>query len=84
MLVVQCKNHTAPVSPSVVRELYGVLLHEEADGAVLVATGGFSNAAKEFAEGKPITLLDSSDVFRMEKGIAPSFSFFDETSARNT
>jgi restriction system protein len=57
--VVQCKRYKSACGPSVVRELYGAMLHAGATRAVLICLGGFSAAAKEFAAGKRIRLVDS-------------------------
>ena len=57
-VIVQCKAHRARVGPGAVRDLYGTFLHESGtDEAWLVATHGFSKAAREFAAGKSIRLL---------------------------
>ena len=66
--IVQCKNHRKPVGPAVVRELYGVCVHERAIGGVLVASGGFSSSARAFASDKPLTLIDMNLVLAMEAG----------------
>lgn len=64
--IVQCKNHRKPVGPAVVRELYGVCVHERAIGGVLVASGGFSSSAIAFASDKPLTLIDMNLILAME------------------
>jgi HJR/Mrr/RecB family endonuclease len=63
--VVQCKQHASPVSPAVVREIYGALLHHKADGAKIVCTNGFTSGAIKFAEGKPIELLAIDEILKM-------------------
>ena len=65
--VVQCKSHKSSVGPAVVRELYGSMVAFRADNAILACTGGFTKGAKEFAHGKPITLVDASDLARMSE-----------------
>ena len=67
--VVQCKRHKSPTGPSVVRELYGSMVASRADNAILACTGGFTKGAREFASGKPITLVDASDLARMSESI---------------
>lgn len=59
-IVVQCKAYAKPIGPHVVRELYGTLLSERANYAVLVAPHGFTAAASRWAGGKPIQLLDAT------------------------
>lgn len=58
-MVVQCKAYAKPIGPGPVRDLYGTLLHQGAQLGILVAPRGFSEAAKRWASGKPIQLLDA-------------------------
>ena len=60
--VVQCKAHKRPIGPAVVRELYGAMVAARADHAALVCTGGFTKGVRDFAENKPITLLQTRDI----------------------
>jgi restriction system protein len=60
--IVQCKRYIGSVGEPVVRDLYGTLLHEEAQGAFLVTTGSFTQQASEWAVGKPISLFDGEDL----------------------
>ena len=56
--LVQCKHwkvYKVGVSP--VRELFGILMAEKADHAVLVTTGRFTQDARAFAAGKPMELI---------------------------
>ncbi len=50
----------AKVGVEKVRELFGILMHEEAEEAVLVTRGIFSEQALSFAAGKPMKLIDGS------------------------
>lgn len=56
--IVQCKRYRKTISPDVVRELYGTLMHERVAHAFLVSTASISNSAREWAQGKPMTLID--------------------------
>lgn len=56
--VVQCKRYRDTVGAEVVRELYGTLIHEQVAHAFLVTTADISEAAREWARGKPMTLVD--------------------------
>jgi restriction system protein len=56
--IVQCKRYQHTVGPDIVRELYGTLIHERAMRGFLVTTADISEAAEEWARGKPITLID--------------------------
>lgn len=64
-LGVQCKNYHKPVAQAVIRELAGAMLHENLDGGIVIASSGYTKRAKEFAENKPIKLLDINDILRM-------------------
>lgn len=63
-IIVQCKAHRHYISPSIVRDLYGTLMHHGADEAWLISTAGFLGGAKAFAKGKPIRLLTITDILR--------------------
>lgn len=56
--IVQCKRYSGSVGEPVVRDLYGTMLHEEAQGAYLMTTGTFTQKAQSWAVGKPIILYD--------------------------
>ncbi|MDV3455874.1 restriction endonuclease [Sphingomonas sp. HF-S4] len=62
--LVQCKAFAKPVSPAVVRELYGTLTHSDAQVAILATLHGISKAAAEWAQGKPIIIMKADDVLR--------------------
>lgn len=64
-LGVQCKNYHKPAAQVVIRELAGAMLHENLDGGIVIASSGYTKRAKEFAENKPIELLNINDVLRM-------------------
>jgi HJR/Mrr/RecB family endonuclease len=56
--VVQCKRWRGNVGEPVVRDFYGVMQHEKADKGAIVTTGIFTPQAKEWAKGKPISLVE--------------------------
>ena len=56
--IVQCKRYQNSIDPKIVRELYGTLVHEQVSHAFLVTTAEISAAAREWADQKPITLID--------------------------
>jgi restriction system protein len=65
LVVVQCKRWKGkPVPVETVRELYGVMIHEHASAAKIVATTNFTQDAIAFARGKPIELVDSNALLR--------------------
>ena len=67
--IVQCKNHKNPISPSTVRELYGVMTSENSNKGILINTGGFTKGVYEFVEGKPIELWDINKIIQMNESL---------------
>lgn len=56
--IIQCKQwKSSKVGVSVVREMYGVMLHEKASEVFILTCGSFTKEAKLFAKGKPIYLI---------------------------
>jgi len=67
LYVVQCKRYgpETVVGAPAVRDFYGTLVHHGAVRGLFVTTSGFSKEARDFAEGKPIALIDGSDLINM-------------------
>jgi restriction system protein len=63
--IVQCKRYQNTIDPKIVRELYGTLIHEQVAHAFLVTTADISNAAREWAQFKPITLIDGETLVKI-------------------
>ncbi len=61
-IVIQAKRYTNTVGVSAVRDLYGTLINEGATKGILVSTADYGPDAYEFAKGKPITLLNGSNL----------------------
>jgi restriction system protein len=60
-LIVQCKHwKSRHVGVKPLRELWGVLSDEKADGAVFITSGSFTNDAIAFARGKRLELIDGA------------------------
>lgn len=58
-VIVQCKQwRTQEVGVATLRELYGVMTSEKAEGALVVTSGSFTLEAEAFAKDKPIGLID--------------------------
>jgi restriction system protein len=58
-LIVQCKHWKSRlVGVKPLRELWGVMSDEKADGAIFVTSGSFSADAAAFAQGKRLELID--------------------------
>jgi restriction system protein len=62
--LVQCKFLSAgnKVSVMAMREFYGLVVAENAKRGIFVTTGVYSRDAQEFAEGKPIKLVDRAEL----------------------
>lgn len=61
-VVIQAKRYKNTVGVSAVRDLFGTMQNEGASKGILVTTSGYGKAAFEFAAGKPIELLDGSNL----------------------
>jgi len=67
-IVIQAKRYTNTVGVSAVRDLYGTVINEGATKGILVSTADYGPDAYEFAKGKPLTLLDGSNLlYLLEK-----------------
>ena len=64
--VVQCKRwKTYKVGVKLLRELFGVMTAGGADRAIFITSGIFTNEALQFAEGKPLELIDGEQFAAM-------------------
>lgn len=64
--LVQCKQwRKQSVGVKVVREMFGVLHHENAAGVIIVTSGRFTKAAEDFAEGKKVKLIEGRQLAEM-------------------
>jgi restriction system protein len=63
--IVQCKRYSGSVGEPVVRDLYGTLLHTEAQRAYLFTTGSITKQAYDWIEEKPIVLYDGESLVRL-------------------
>lgn len=68
---VQCKRTQQPVGPAVAREFYGALIASGADDGILAATGGVTSGVSAFIAGKPIRVMDLSDILRLQRQSRP-------------
>ena len=64
-IVIQAKRYTNTVSVSAVRDLYGTVVNEGAIKGILVSTADYGPDAYEFARGKPLTLLNGSNLLSL-------------------
>jgi len=66
LYLVQCKHYRAwKVPVDVIRDLYGVMAAKGASGGFVVTSGQFTEPAREFAEGRAITLMDGDALARV-------------------
>jgi HJR/Mrr/RecB family endonuclease len=65
--VVQCKRYNSTVGSAVVRELYGTMIHAGAVRSYLVTSGKISKDARDWAEDKPMTLIDGERLVELSK-----------------
>ena len=61
-MVIQVKRYESTIPPAVIRDLYGTVLHEGAIKGILVTTAGFGPGTYQFAEGKPLSLIDGTEL----------------------
>lgn len=66
-VLVQCKRYQGSIGEPIVRELVGVVDHERAMKGIIICTSRFTAGAEKFAEGKPIELIDGSELERLIK-----------------
>jgi restriction system protein len=66
-VVIQAKRYKNTVGVSAVRDLYGTLQNEGANRGILVTTSGYGKASHEFANGKPIELVDGGRLLYLLK-----------------
>jgi len=67
-IVIQAKRYTNTVGVSAVRDLFGTVMNEGANKGILVTTSDYGSDSYEFAKGKPITLLNGSNLlYLLEK-----------------
>lgn len=64
-IVIQAKRYTNTVGVSSVRDLYGTVMNEGATKGILVSTADYGPDAYEFAKGKPLTLLNGSNLLHL-------------------
>lgn len=61
-VVIQAKRYRHTVDVSAVRDLFGTMQNEGASKGILVTTSGYGPASYEFASGKPLELIDGSNL----------------------
>jgi restriction endonuclease Mrr len=71
LYLLQCKRVKGGVGAPVVRDLYGAMTHESADGGFLVTTGSASDSARRWASGKPIEIIELGKLSDMVRSTFP-------------
>jgi restriction system protein len=66
-VVIQAKRYKNTVGVSAVRDLFGTVQNEGASKGILVTTSGFGRASFEFADHKPLELLDGGNLLYLLK-----------------
>lgn len=67
-IVIQAKRYTNTVGVSAVRDLYGTVMNEGATKGILVTTADYGPDAYDFVKGKPLTLMNGSNLlYLLEK-----------------
>ncbi len=61
-IIIQAKRYTNVVGVSAVRDLAGTIAHEGANKGIIVTTSHYGNDSYDFAKGKPITLINGSEL----------------------
>jgi restriction system protein len=64
-IVIQAKRYTNVVGVSAIRDLYGTVMNEGATKGIIVTTSDYGRDSYEFAKGKPLTLLNGSNLLAM-------------------
>jgi len=74
-VLVQCKQwRSRQVPVTVVREMFGLLAHHNANGVIIVSTGDYTADARRFAMGKPIELINGDQLLAMVRSIQAAVS----------
>ena len=69
-IFVQCKHFAVRrVDVRPIRELYGVMAAEGATGGIFVCSGSYTSAARDFARGKNLTLVDGPALLKLVGGL---------------
>ena len=64
-IVIQAKRYTNTVGVAAVRDLYGTVMSEGATKGILVTTSDYGKDSYDFVKGKPLTLLNGSNLLSL-------------------
>jgi restriction endonuclease Mrr len=65
VLLVEAKRYRRPVGVETGREIFGVMIHLNASGAIIVTTSTFTPSTINFVKGKPIRLIDGAELVHL-------------------
>jgi restriction system protein len=82
--VVQCKRYRGTVGEETIRDLYGTMMHAGASYGFLVTTGSISQAARTWATGKPLTLIDGATLEQLARTQAPEGALWYRAARRRS
>jgi hypothetical protein len=83
--IVQCKRWGSNIGEPVVRDLYGVVTAERANKGILITNSNYTNSAINFAQGKPIELIDGLKLtnllekYNLLKAVDSPSGFYEDT-----
>ena len=60
--VIQCKRYSSKVGVQPVRDLLGVVSSERVNKGILITNSEFTRAARDFADGNPVQLIDGKEL----------------------
>lgn len=66
-IIVQCKYWSHSIGAPVIRDLYGTLMDNDADKAILITNNTFTEQAIHFAKNKPLQLIDGIKLRELQK-----------------
>ena len=69
--VLQCKRVQGSVGEPVLRDLFGAMHHTGSDSAIVVTTGRVSQQARLWASGKPIRIIELSELMDLIAANSP-------------
>ncbi|HTJ79718.1 MAG TPA: restriction endonuclease [Rariglobus sp.] len=68
--LVQCKQwKVQAVGAPIIREIFGLVTHHRANGAIIITSGRFTREAMTFAKGKTLELIDGPALFQLVKSV---------------
>lgn len=68
--VVVCRHwQVRQIGIELIRELYGILKFERADEAIFLSSGSYTHDAWQFAQGKPLRLIDGEGLLNLLEGV---------------